>query len=31
MWYRRASSSSEVVRLYRPHIGSTLNHVFCSI
>ena len=34
-WYRdmnrRASSSSEVVRLYRPHIGSILNHILRSI
>jgi hypothetical protein len=31
MLYRRASSSSEVVRLYRPHIGSILNQIFRSI
>jgi hypothetical protein len=27
MRYRRASSSSEVVRLYRPHMGLTLNQI----
>ena len=28
IWYRRASSSSEVVRLYRPHIGLILSQIF---